>query len=388
MSIFRSVPNLLRPTTHLILLSMLCLLLAACNQASDLINPDSAGNPVIFEDGSPIKENSELQQGIETKGEAHLQDGSSGNNVSSGILQPPSNDPARFVFPTSAPAPISAWRPPLYPVPWALNPYDHFYFTRPVPVDEINWPLANYRYGGIFFEDVVHTGVDIPGPVGTPILAAGAGKVVWAGFGLLNFSEDSTGDPYGLAIGIRHDFGYQNEPLYTLYAHMSEIYVVRDQIVQAGELIGLMGETGVVTGPHLHFEVRVSRNDYFATRNPELWIAPPQGWGVLTGRAMNTRGDLLPRHEIIVTSLEPYKIWSVITYGPKSVNSDPYYNENVVMGDLPAGRYRVELTYEGTKYTQLVDISPGQVTYFDFRGEDGFSLTLPPTPVVNFQPNP
>lgn len=291
-------------------------------------------------------------------------------------------EPARFTFPTAMPAPVSAWRPPLYPVPWAVNPYDHFFFTRPIPVDEVNWPLANYRYGGIFFEDVVHTGVDIPGPTGTPVLAAGPGKIVWAGYGLLNFNQDSKDDPYGLAVSIKHDFGFNGEPLYTLYAHMSEIFVIRDQIVETGELIGLTGRTGVTTGPHLHFEVRVGRNDYFATYNPELWMAPPQGWGVLAGQVMDKRGQPLHRQTIDVFALDNNRTWQVISYGPSSINRDPYYQENVVLGDLPAGRYRLALTYETKRYTQDINIAPGVVNYFTFRGETGFLLQMPPTPTV------
>jgi murein DD-endopeptidase MepM/ murein hydrolase activator NlpD len=294
------------------------------------------------------------------------------------------DEPARFTFPTPMPAPVSAWRPPLYPVPWAVNPYDHFFFTRPIPVDEVNWPLANYRYGGIFFEDVVHTGVDIPGPIGTQILAAGPGKVVWVGYGLLNFNPDNKNDPYGLAVSIKHDFGFNGEPLYTLYAHMSEIFVVRDQVVETGDLIGLMGRTGVTTGPHLHFEVRVGRNDYFATYNPELWMAPPQGWGVLAGQVMDKRGQPLHRQTIDVFALDNNRTWQVISYGPSSVNRDPYYQENVVLGDLPAGRYRLALTYEAKRYIQDITIAPGVVNFFVFRGEEGFLLQMPPTPTVEY----
>ena len=97
-----------------------------------------------------------------------------------GKVPSPAPDPLRFSFPTSGPAPISAWRPPLYPIPWALSPYDHFYFSRPIAANDINWPLADYRYGGVFFSDVVHTGVDIPAHPGTPVLAAGPGKITWA----------------------------------------------------------------------------------------------------------------------------------------------------------------------------------------------------------------
>ena len=97
------------------------------------------------------------------------------------VAPTPAPDPLRFVFPDTGPAPVSAWRPPLYPIPWAPTPYDHFYFARPIAADEVNWPLWDYRYGGTFFENVVHTGVDIPAPQGTPVLAAGSGKVIQAG---------------------------------------------------------------------------------------------------------------------------------------------------------------------------------------------------------------
>ncbi|MFN2198161.1 MAG: peptidoglycan DD-metalloendopeptidase family protein [Anaerolineales bacterium] len=291
--------------------------------------------------------------------------------------------PARFTFPTQAPPPKSAWRPPLYPVPWALRDFDHFFFIRPIPVEEINWPLANYRYGGIFFEDVVHTGVDIPGPRGTPVLAAGSGKVVWSGYGLLNFSPGNLDDPYGLAIAIKHDFGYQDQTLYTLYAHLSESYVIENQVVEAGDVIGLTGQTGVTTGPHLHFEVRIGQNSYFSTRNPELWIAPPQGWGLLAGRVMTENGNLLERKEITVTSIDTYQVWLVMTYGAKNVNSDPYYQENVVMGDLPAGKYQLDINYGDEKYSKVIEIVPGAVSYFTFRGQDGFTLDLPPTPTAD-----
>lgn len=297
----------------------------------------------------------------------------------------PYPDPLRFTFPTANFDPVTIWRPPLYDVPWEPTPYDHFYFSRPIGADEINWPLPIYRYGGVFFENVVHTGIDIPSPKGTPVLAAGDGEVVWAGYGLFYLKEDPN-DPYGKAIVMRHDFGFQGNVLYTVYGHMDDYYFVRGQKVKKGTMIGIVGETGQVTGPHLHFEVRVGDNNYSVSRNPELWIAPPQGWGILTARVLDSDGDLLPQQTVNIRSLATNQYWFVITYGGKSVNSDPYYRENMVIGDLPAGKYAVWIEYEKTVYEHIVEIKPGQVTYFRFIGRKGFFIEAPPTPQSNFTP--
>ena len=191
----------------------------------------------------------------------------------------PTIQPFRFFLPTPGAEPVSGWRPPLYPVPWAVSAYDHFYFTRPIAADNINWPLAEYRYGGVFFApNIVHTGVDIDAEEGTPILAAGPGTVISADWGLYTEAEGNKNDPYGQAVVIRHDFGYKGQNLYTVYAHMSKIIAVVGQHVETGDVIGLIGHTGATTGPHLHFEVRTGGNTFYTTYNPELWTAPPQGW--------------------------------------------------------------------------------------------------------------
>ena len=50
----------------------------------------------------------------------------------------PTIAPFRFVLPTPGAEPVSGWRPPLYPVPWAVSAYDHFYFARPIAADNVN----------------------------------------------------------------------------------------------------------------------------------------------------------------------------------------------------------------------------------------------------------
>ncbi len=297
----------------------------------------------------------------------------------------PAPDPLRIIFPSSAPAAVSAWRPPLYPIPWVPTLNDHFYFARPIAANEINWPLPDYRYGGVFLPEVVHTGIDIPAPIGTPVLAAGSGRVVWAGYGLYLGEHDPT-DPYGLAVTIKHDFGFQGETLYSVYGHLDQIDIQVGQNVETGEVVGSVGQTGKVTGPHLHFEVRLGKNDFFVSRNPELWIAPPQGWGVLVGRVMNTTGYLLESYTIKVQSRDNLKSWKVNTYGHGVVVSDSYYRENMVLGDLPAGEYVVLISFAGANYDLPITISPGMVSYFTFRGKNGYKTTLPASPDTAFIP--
>jgi murein DD-endopeptidase MepM/ murein hydrolase activator NlpD len=288
--------------------------------------------------------------------------------------------PFRIDLPGKFEPPISGWRPPLYPVPWAVSAFDHFYFARPIGADQVNWPLANYRYGGIFFSNVVHTGVDIDAPYGTPILAAGPGTVIWADWGLFWLSPGLITDPYGQAVVLRMDFGRQNKPLYSIYAHMSKIIALPGQHVETGDILGLVGETGATTGPHVHFEVRWGRNSFQSTYNPELWMAPPEGRGVLVGRITDTRNETLDELDVVVRNTATGQGHLVRTYGGEPANPDPYYNENLVIGDLPAGLYKVTFDYKDKEQQEWMNVYPGQVTYFAFRGADGFRLGLPSSP--------
>jgi murein DD-endopeptidase MepM/ murein hydrolase activator NlpD len=86
-----------------------------------------------------------------------------------------------------------------------------------------------------------HDGMDFTGPVGSDIYSTGCGKVVQAGY-------SRTG--YGYQIIINHGFGYK-----TRYAHLSKILVNKGDKVERGQVIGLLGNSGRSTGPHLHYEV-------------------------------------------------------------------------------------------------------------------------------------
>ena len=88
----------------------------------------------------------------------------------------------------------------------------------------------------------MHSGTDIGAPMGTPVIAALAGRVLLSDF---------LGG-YGMTIALEHSDGTQQ----TLYGHLSEIFVRPGEMIQQGAVIGRVGSTGNSTGPHLHFELR------------------------------------------------------------------------------------------------------------------------------------
>lgn len=109
-------------------------------------------------------------------------------------------------------------------------------------VAPVHGPIGTgYRAAGSHWSKGYHTGVDFLVGTGTSVHAAGAGRVVTAGWG----------GSYGYQVVIRHADGR-----YTQYGHLSAISVRAGQSVTAGQRIGRSGATGNVTGPHLHFEVR------------------------------------------------------------------------------------------------------------------------------------
>lgn len=97
-----------------------------------------------------------------------------------------------------------------------------------------------------------HVAVDYAAPTGTPVRSTMAGRVVSAGW---------NNEGYGNLVIV------ENGPYKTYYAHLSEIPVSVGQMVQSGMVIGLSGNTGNSTGPHLHYEVRINGKQV----NPQLY---------------------------------------------------------------------------------------------------------------------
>jgi murein DD-endopeptidase MepM/ murein hydrolase activator NlpD len=114
------------------------------------------------------------------------------------------------------------------------------------------WPAdRHYLSGNDFSPETNHSGIDISGSLGSPIYAADAGVIVYAGW-------NDWG--YGYMIIIDHGNNWQ-----TLYAHLSVINIECAQSVNQGDVIGAFGSTGNSTGPHLHFELM---NTIYGKVNP------------------------------------------------------------------------------------------------------------------------
>ncbi|MCD6090626.1 MAG: M23 family metallopeptidase [Bacteroidales bacterium] len=102
-----------------------------------------------------------------------------------------------------------------------------------------------YRIHPIYKTKIFHEGIDFAAPLGTDVYASGDGIVVQS-------THSNYG--YGNIIKIDHGYGYM-----TVYAHLNKINVRKGQHIKRGQIIGFVGNTGLSTGPHLHYEVR--KND-------------------------------------------------------------------------------------------------------------------------------
>lgn len=111
------------------------------------------------------------------------------------------------------------------------------FLRSPLPFLRVTSGFTLRRFHPILGKERPHLGVDFGAPIGTPVMSAANGKVVEAGW------ENG----YGNVVKICHG------QLTTLYAHLSQIKVKKGQSVKQGQVIGLVGSTGLSTGPHLHY---------------------------------------------------------------------------------------------------------------------------------------
>ncbi len=312
---------------------------------------------------------------------------------------PTRSGPVVFATPTSTieavnvlPTAVS-WQPPPLRGPLSIDPRDHYWLARPVDSNAVNFGTFNYPYGsdGPFNTYRVHHGLDMVNPIGEIVRAAGPGIVLWAATGFRVEAPDGTllegpVTSYGNAVLIQHDFSYRGQPIYTLYAHLSAILVARGQQVATGDIIGLVGETGQVTGPHVHFEVRLGRNSWWAVRNPVLWMVPYVGHGTIAGRVFGPDGELLADQDISVIDRQTGRIVQTTTSyipadinqdGVSDINPDNVYGENFAVGEIPEGRFRVVTRIDGQQVSRAVDVFEGTTTFVELNPPEEATPQVP-----------
>ncbi|MEM7336755.1 MAG: M23 family metallopeptidase [Chloroflexota bacterium] len=262
---------------------------------------------------------------------------------------------------TNTPAPT--FTPPSLPF---TSTEEHFWFRRPVPEGSAVWTDKEYPYGSTKGGTLrTHHGVEFNVGYNTQILATAAGTVVVAG----NDAEQAYGPQtnfYGNLIVIQHDSVWQNQPVFTLYGHLNDIYVSVGQRVDMQQVIGLSGATGIADGPHLHFEVRYGTNSYDTTKNPLLWLYPFPQKSAVAGRISWPDGSPAANAPVRLVRVDAQNRYqATTTYADQTVNPDSQWNENFVIDDVDPGFYEVIIDAGSTKYTAEVWVFAYQTSFVE-----------------------
>jgi murein DD-endopeptidase MepM/ murein hydrolase activator NlpD len=250
------------------------------------------------------------------------------------------------------------------------------WFRRPIDRADNAHIDQTYRYGSTMggnFQQ--HQGVEFNNPDGTPVLAIGAGRVVYAG----------PAERGALTVAIRHDTTVAGPrgPLrvFSVYYHNSRIRAKVGNRVAAGEVIAWVGNTGRATNDHLHLEVHAAPTDDALlvvdslerfpayTTNPELWIEPLPNTGLLAGQVFDATGTPVPQARIYgLVKPEPAETpFSFIeTYGDKA-HPHPLYGEHFALNDIPSGTYVIGTNIGGKRVQRRVTIEAGKLTWVTFR---------------------
>jgi murein DD-endopeptidase MepM/ murein hydrolase activator NlpD len=233
-----------------------------------------------------------------------------------------------------------------------------------------------YRYGstmGGFFQQ--HQGVEFNAGEGTPIHAIGDGVVAFAG----------PAEAGANTVAIRHDrslrVGDTTYVIYSTYYHATQLLTEAGRRVRAGDVIARVGNTGRATNDHLHLEVHALPVDSLAlvvdpavrypphSTNPELWIAPLPGTGIVAGRVLDATGGPVRQARIYgLVKPEPQETpFSFIeTYGTRT-RGTPAYGEHFAIGDVPPGTYELRVAIEGRNVSRWITVAAGRVTWVELR---------------------
>lgn len=253
--------------------------------------------------------------------------------------------------------------------PWAPS------FGRPIGPEANQYIDQTYRWGSTMGGNFQpHQGVEFNNADGTAVHAIGDGVVVWSG----------PAEQGALTVGIRHAPMMIHDTLryiFSVYYHNSALKVAVGETVARGDVIAAVGHTGRATNDHLHLEVHVAPVDSvglivnpdqrfppFAT-NPELWIEPLPGAGLVAGRVHDAAGTLVAQTRIYglhkpLPRETPFAF--VETYGPRN-HPSPMYGENFAVSDVPAGRHILRAKIGDQWVERTIEVAPNVMTWVEFR---------------------
>jgi len=237
-------------------------------------------------------------------------------------------------------------------------------FQNPLGTDSPLSIARSYPYGSTENgERDPHHGVDLESKEGNPVYAPADGVVIFAGRDHERIYTPWD-DYYGILIVIQHADG-----LFSLYGHLSQINISVGDKVNSGDIIALVGHTGVAIGSHLHFEVRTGGDgtDFFSTENPELWLPLDSGRGAMS-ITLKTSNNVKVERNLVFYRYAPgtnksEKKYYFVTY-PKGFEHNI---EDFAVSDLPPGRYRIAFSDSGVLYERVVVVEAGKLTQVVFQ---------------------
>lgn len=257
------------------------------------------------------------------------------------------------------------------PLPY---PEDHFWLSHPVLNGQriITSSILPYAFDGLG-RYLLHNGLDFAEePLGTPVLAVADGLVIVA----QSDENELYGwrcNWYGQLVVVQLAQQWQGQPIYALYGHVLNIAVQPGMLVKKGQMLAEVGFGGVAALAHLHFELRVGKNSFDATRNPLLWLNPGEGRGVIAGRLVDPRGHAWEGQPVSVQGLaagsSSATVWSYVDDPQHLIKRDEGFAENFVAGDLNAGSYLVSAWVQGELYQQTIEVDAGKVNFVELVTE-------------------
>ena len=247
------------------------------------------------------------------------------------------------------------------------------WLRRPIADEDANPYIdQTYRYGSTMggnFQQ--HQGVEFNNPAGTPVHAIADGTVAFAG----------AAEQGANTVAILHDARDGERYVFSAYYHNTAISVAAGARVRAGDVIATVGNTGRATNDHLHLEVHVTPTDDVTpvidpanrfpphTVNPQLWLEPVPGTGVVAGRVLDANGEPVAGARVygLVVAYPTETPYSFAETYEDRAHPDPVYGENFAVGDVAAGSYLLGVEIAGERVWRRVMVRPGQVTWVEFR---------------------